>query len=59
MQELFEKYVADQAAIGNSLPERFQNKPDPLATAYDHPTKEEAMETYNARYHHAKRNTID
>ncbi|KAL8570455.1 hypothetical protein ACOMHN_034490 [Nucella lapillus] len=46
--ELFTKFAED--ALAQSLPQRFQDKPNDLVANYHHPTKEQARATYTRRF---------
>lgn len=50
MERLFVDYGADPGALRTSLPERYQDIPDPLAARFRHPTPEQARATYTTRY---------
>ncbi|KAL8597776.1 hypothetical protein ACOMHN_004891 [Nucella lapillus] len=48
--ELFTKFAEDASALAQSLPQRFQDKPNDLVANYHHPTKEQARATYTRRF---------
>ncbi|KAL8570857.1 hypothetical protein ACOMHN_023530 [Nucella lapillus] len=48
--ELFTKFAEDASALAQSLPQRFQDKPNDLVANYHHPTKEQARATYTMRF---------
>lgn len=54
MEYLFTKYCVDPLALSSSLPAKFQEKPDHLCAQYEHPTAEEAVFTYMARFSHGQ-----
>ncbi|KAL8606453.1 hypothetical protein ACOMHN_015542 [Nucella lapillus] len=43
--ELFTKFAEDASALAQSLPQRFQDKPNDLVANYHHPTKEQGQPT--------------
>lgn len=50
LERLFLDYGANPGALRTSLPERYQDIPDPLAARFRHPTPEQARATYTTRY---------